>query len=103
MDNSEEDEDFEVDFGEMPRAAPAGTAPITTCAWLTPYAEGTHNWRPLDVVNAVVDTLEAAGLQNQKQVRLSSSRAPASPDASRARLHAACTRRCWTTRARTQL
>ena len=75
MDDSEDFEDFEVDdFGKPPQAAPAGTEPITTCAWLTSYAEGTHNWRPLDVVNAIVDTLEAAGLQNQSQVCLSLSR-----------------------------
>ena len=49
--------------------AAAATAPITTRAWLTGYAMGAEMWKPLNYVNAVVDILEAAGLQEQKQVR----------------------------------
>ena len=73
---------------------PVAKAPIKTRAWLTSYATGTEMWKPLDFVNAVVEILEAAGLEDQTQVRQPSTSGAASRDDSHSHVCAAYYRRC---------
>jgi hypothetical protein len=85
-------------FGESESGAmsevPAANAPIKTRAWLTSYVTGTEMWKPLDFVNEVVQILEAAGLEDQTQVRQPSTSGAASRDGSHSHVRTAFYRRC---------